>query len=101
MSQVAYQIILTDARDFANHDPRKPWFLGGDFFVLPPRFDSFALHYDVDQLRVALASTGEDEDATIQILTQIVRDSIHRAMTENPGMVGGLILDEVRKRASS
>lgn len=101
MSQVAYQIILTDARDFANHDPRKPWFLGGDFFFLPNDFNTFALNYDVDQFRSALTASRADETETVHILKLIVYDSIVKAMRENPGMVGGLVLDEVRKRASS
>ncbi len=98
--QEAYQIILTDARDFANHDPRKPWFLIGDFFFLPDRFDSFALHYDPDQLRAAIQGAKADENETLEVLKQIVHDSIAKAMNENPGMVGGLILDEVRRATS-
>lgn len=97
MSEIAYQILLTDARDFANHDPRKPFFLGGDFFRLPDRFDTFALHYDPNQFNTAIAAAKADETETLDILKTIVYDSIVRAMYENPGMIGGLVLDEVRK----
>lgn len=100
MREEAVQIILSDAVEFANHDPRKPWFLGGDFFTRPARFDSFELWYDPDQFRSALKAVGADETETLETLKQIVHDAIMRSFSQNPGMVGGLILDEVRRAAS-
>jgi hypothetical protein len=97
--EIAYQIILIDAVDEANKDDRKPWFLGGDFFQLPPGHDytSLALHYDPDAFRAAVESTGADEDAVVDTLTAIARDAIYAAIMNNPGMLGGLMLNELRR----
>lgn len=95
-----YHIILSDARDFANHDPRKPWFLGGDFFRLPHVLRGLELEYDVDMLRTAIAGAKADEEETYQLIQKIFQDSIEKAIRENPQFLVVLILEEARNAAT-
>jgi hypothetical protein len=96
----AYHVILSDARDFANHDPRKPWFLGGDFFRLPDVLRGLELEYDVDQLRTAVRGARADEEETRKILKEIFYDSLQKAIHENPHFLVVLILEEARNAAT-
>lgn len=93
----AYHAIMADARDYANHDTRKPYFLGGDFFRLPPVPRSLELQYDVDLLRTAIAGARADTDETYRVLKEIVYDAIQRALRDNAQFIVTIILDEARQ----
>lgn len=103
--EIAYQVILSDAVTYANRElsRRGLWFLGGDFFSLPRdgQFDTLALDFDPDQFRTAVRGAKADEDDTYEQLKDIVRSAINFGVSNNPGMVGGLVMDEIRRHAAS
>jgi hypothetical protein len=100
--ETAYEAILNRAARYANMDHRKPSWLGGDTFRVPPTFEHLELWYDVDVLRGALEVAGafyhddRDEDEILGVLTEIVQDAVRLAIAEEPEAFGALIIEQAR-----
>lgn len=92
-------MFAADAVRLANLDPRKPWFLGGDFFK-PSDSGELELEWDPQQFAAAVASAKADVDAVMNTLRLIVHDAVMQALQHNPNVIGRIILDEVRRAAA-
>lgn len=102
MKEAAYKLILDRAATYANMDNRKPWYLGGDTFRPPVRYDRLELWYEPELVRGGVAYAREQEAETrtesevIHDLTIIVRDAVQQAITEEPEAFGALIVSQAR-----
>jgi hypothetical protein len=106
IKEIAYEKILNRAVLYANMDHRKPVWLGGDTFRVPPTFEHLELWYDADALRGAIELAGafynddRTEDEIMAVLTEIVQDAVRHAIAEEPEAFGALIIEQARNSIS-
>lgn len=106
MKRAAYKLILERAVRYANMDPRKPWYLGGDTFRTPVKFDALELWYEPELVKGGIAYArahkveSRTEDEVIEELTRIVRDAVQQAITEEPEAFGAVIVSQAREGAN-
>ena len=95
----AYERILNAAVQFANDDPRKPWYLQGNIFHTPPNFGSLELWYEPSIVTaIQMQTDGAEQAAQIMAgLTTIVHEAILSALEAQGEAFGALIMSEVRK----
>jgi len=102
MRELAYKLILDRAVRFANQDPRKPWYLGGDTFRPPASYTHLELWYEPELVKggVEYARQHESEIRTeeevIRDLAIIVRDAVQQAIAEESVAFGALIISQAR-----
>lgn len=106
-SQEAHRVILSRAVGYANLDPRKPDYLGGSIFRLPTQFNQLELKYDSQEVGGAIKAMikfgmeKRSEDEIWSSLTQIVRDAVHKALQNEPDVLGSLIVEYARNAPTS
>jgi hypothetical protein len=107
--QLAYQIILGHAVDFANSDDRKPWYLGGDTFKEPHSYEHLELWYDSTLVEGAIAEARDRQrevrtsEEIFELLTEIVRDAVIRSINDIPECAeafAAIIVDNARSGTS-
>lgn len=100
LKEFVYRTILDRAATLANMDSRKPWYLGGDTFRPPVKYDHLELWFDQTAFKGAVQVGKADEREVRQTLAVIVKEAVQKAIEENGDAFGALIISRSRAKPS-
>lgn len=100
--EAAHKEILRTAAKIANRDRRKPNYLQGEIFTVPPNTEKLALRVSplVEDAVKDKRFENRSEDEVWNELHDIVRDAVKEAIAKHYELFVGLIVEEARKGSS-